>query len=63
MTARLPEHHGGRDEPGESPCQFKAVPPQGRDLPGYTDFIVKLTAMALRDHPRDACPLGKTIAS
>jgi pyruvate dehydrogenase E2 component (dihydrolipoamide acetyltransferase) len=31
--------------------QFQAVGPEGRDLPGYTDFLVKLTAMALRDHP------------
>src|SRR5579883_143644 len=31
--------------------QFQAVAPEGRDLPGYTDFLVKLTAMALREHP------------
>jgi pyruvate dehydrogenase E2 component (dihydrolipoamide acetyltransferase) len=31
--------------------QFKAASPPGRELPGYTDFIVKLTAMALKDHP------------
>ena len=31
--------------------QFQAVAPEGRDLPGYTEFVVKLTAMVLRDHP------------
>jgi pyruvate dehydrogenase E2 component (dihydrolipoamide acetyltransferase) len=31
--------------------QFQAVAPEGGDVPGYTDFVVKLTAMALRDHP------------
>ncbi len=31
--------------------QFKTASPPGRELPGYTDFLVKLTAMALRDHP------------
>jgi pyruvate dehydrogenase E2 component (dihydrolipoamide acetyltransferase) len=31
--------------------QFKAVSAQGRELPGYIDFVVKLTAIALRDHP------------
>jgi pyruvate dehydrogenase E2 component (dihydrolipoamide acetyltransferase) len=31
--------------------QFQAAAPAGRDLPGYTDFLVKLVAMALRDHP------------
>jgi pyruvate dehydrogenase E2 component (dihydrolipoamide acetyltransferase) len=31
--------------------QFKAVFPPGRELPGYTEFVVKLTAMALKDHP------------
>jgi pyruvate dehydrogenase E2 component (dihydrolipoyllysine-residue acetyltransferase) len=32
-------------------AQFKAASPPGRVLPGYTDFVVKLTAMALKDHP------------
>jgi pyruvate dehydrogenase E2 component (dihydrolipoamide acetyltransferase) len=32
-------------------AQFQAASPPGRELPGYTDFLVKLTAMALRDHP------------
>ena len=32
-------------------AQFKAASPPGRELPGYTDFVVKLTAMALKDHP------------
>ena len=32
-------------------AQFKAASPPGRELPGYTDFLVKLTAMALNDHP------------
>src|SRR5205823_1751784 len=31
--------------------QFQAVAPEGGDVPSYTDFVVKLTAMALRDHP------------
>ena len=31
--------------------QFKAASPPGRELPGYTEFLVKLTAMALEDHP------------
>jgi pyruvate dehydrogenase E2 component (dihydrolipoamide acetyltransferase) len=31
--------------------QFQAASPPGRELPGYTDFLVKLTAMALNDHP------------
>ena len=31
--------------------QFKAASPPGRELPGYTEFVVKLTAMALKDHP------------
>jgi pyruvate dehydrogenase E2 component (dihydrolipoamide acetyltransferase) len=32
-------------------AQFKAASPPGRELPGYTEFVVKLTAMALNDHP------------
>jgi pyruvate dehydrogenase E2 component (dihydrolipoamide acetyltransferase) len=32
-------------------AQFKAASTQVRDVPGYTDFVVKLTATALRDHP------------
>jgi pyruvate dehydrogenase E2 component (dihydrolipoamide acetyltransferase) len=32
-------------------AQFKAASPSGRELPSYTDFLVKLTAMALKDHP------------
>jgi pyruvate dehydrogenase E2 component (dihydrolipoamide acetyltransferase) len=32
-------------------AQFKAACPPGRELPGYTDFVVKLTAMVLKDHP------------
>jgi len=31
--------------------QFKAAEPQPRDSPGVTDFLVKLTAIVLRDHP------------
>jgi pyruvate dehydrogenase E2 component (dihydrolipoamide acetyltransferase) len=31
--------------------QFKSAEPQARDLPGITDFLVKLTAITLRDHP------------
>jgi len=31
--------------------QFQAAGPEGRDLPGYTDFLIKLTAMAMREHP------------
>lgn len=31
--------------------QFKAADPSGRDVPGVTDFLVKLSALALRDHP------------
>ena len=31
--------------------QFKAVAPGGQATPSYTDFLVKLTALALRDHP------------
>lgn len=31
--------------------QFKATAPLGREVPGYTDFLVKLTALVLRDHP------------
>jgi pyruvate dehydrogenase E2 component (dihydrolipoamide acetyltransferase) len=33
-------------------AQFKAADPSGRDVPSYTDFVVKLSALALRDHPR-----------
>src|SRR5262249_7803522 len=32
-------------------AQFQAAAAPGRDLPGYLDFVVKLTATALRDHP------------
>ncbi|MGP0069758.1 MAG: dihydrolipoamide acetyltransferase family protein [Isosphaeraceae bacterium] len=32
-------------------AQFKAASPPGRELPGYTEFVVKLTAMALKEHP------------
>ena len=32
-------------------AQFKAASPPGRERPGYTEFVVKLTAMALKDHP------------
>ena len=31
--------------------QFRAVAPGGQAVPSYTDFLVKLTALALRDHP------------
>jgi pyruvate dehydrogenase E2 component (dihydrolipoamide acetyltransferase) len=31
--------------------QFKATEPDGVDVPSFTDFVVKLTAIALRDHP------------
>jgi pyruvate dehydrogenase E2 component (dihydrolipoamide acetyltransferase) len=31
--------------------QFKAVGPESAPLPGLTDFLVKLAALALRDHP------------
>lgn len=34
--------------------QFKALaaaPGSGREVPGYTDFLVKLAALALQDHP------------
>ena len=31
--------------------QFKDAGPAGRDVPSFNDFLVKLTAMALRDHP------------
>jgi pyruvate dehydrogenase E2 component (dihydrolipoamide acetyltransferase) len=31
--------------------QFKAAAQVGRDVPSYTDFLVKLTAVALCDHP------------
>ena len=31
--------------------QFKAAEPQAASLPGFTDFLVKLTAIALTDHP------------
>src|SRR5207237_6436347 len=29
----------------------QAAAPAGPDVPGYTDIIVKMTALALRDHP------------
>ncbi len=31
--------------------QFKEAGAQGRIVPGFTDIVVKLTALALRDHP------------
>ncbi|MCA1686519.1 MAG: 2-oxo acid dehydrogenase subunit E2, partial [Planctomycetia bacterium] len=31
--------------------QFQDAGPTGRVVPGFTDFLVKLTALALRDHP------------
>lgn len=31
--------------------QFKDVGPPGREVPSFSDFVVKLTALALRDHP------------
>jgi pyruvate dehydrogenase E2 component (dihydrolipoamide acetyltransferase) len=31
--------------------QFRAATPPDRDVPGYTDVIVKLAALVLRDHP------------
>ncbi len=31
--------------------QFKAASLPGREVPGYTEFVVKLAAMALSDHP------------
>jgi pyruvate dehydrogenase E2 component (dihydrolipoamide acetyltransferase) len=31
--------------------QFQAAGPDGVDVPSFTDFVVKLTAIALRDHP------------
>ena len=31
--------------------QFKAADPSGQDVPGVTDLLVKLSALALRDHP------------
>ncbi len=31
--------------------QFKSAAVPGRVVPGYTDFVVKLTALALGDHP------------
>jgi pyruvate dehydrogenase E2 component (dihydrolipoamide acetyltransferase) len=31
--------------------QFKAAEPDGVVVPSFTDFVVKLTAIALRDHP------------
>ncbi len=31
--------------------QFKSAEPQARNLPGVTDFLVKLTAITLLDHP------------
>jgi pyruvate dehydrogenase E2 component (dihydrolipoamide acetyltransferase) len=30
--------------------QFRAADPDGRELPSYTDFVVKVTALALNDH-------------
>jgi pyruvate dehydrogenase E2 component (dihydrolipoamide acetyltransferase) len=32
--------------------QFKAADPGGSTVPSFTDFVVKLAAIALRDHPR-----------
>ena len=31
--------------------QFRAADDQGEGVPSFTDFVVKLTALALRDHP------------
>jgi pyruvate dehydrogenase E2 component (dihydrolipoamide acetyltransferase) len=31
--------------------QFQAIEPEAAKRPGFTDFLVKLTAIALRDHP------------
>ena len=31
--------------------QFQAADPTGGDAPSYTDIVVKMTALALRDHP------------
>src|SRR5262249_35359168 len=31
--------------------QYKAATLPGRELPGFLEFVVKLTAMTLRDHP------------
>jgi len=31
--------------------QFQAAEPDGVEVPSFTDFVVKLTAIALRDHP------------
>jgi pyruvate dehydrogenase E2 component (dihydrolipoamide acetyltransferase) len=31
--------------------QYRAADPAGLELPGYLEFVVKLTAIALRDHP------------
>jgi pyruvate dehydrogenase E2 component (dihydrolipoamide acetyltransferase) len=31
--------------------QFKSAEPDGVEVPSFTDFVVKLTAIALRDHP------------
>jgi pyruvate dehydrogenase E2 component (dihydrolipoamide acetyltransferase) len=32
-------------------AQYKAAAPPGRETPGYLEFVVKLAAMMLRDHP------------
>lgn len=32
--------------------QFKAAWPAGDEIPSYNDFLIKLCALALRDHPR-----------
>jgi pyruvate dehydrogenase E2 component (dihydrolipoamide acetyltransferase) len=32
-------------------AQYKAALPAGRELPGYLEIVVKLVAMALREHP------------
>ena len=45
------DDHGRRDESRRPP---PAVPGRGADrrsVPSYTDFLVKLAALALRDHP------------
>ena len=32
-------------------CQFQAADPSDAHVPGYTDIVVKMTALALREHP------------
>ena len=31
--------------------QFRVLDPEGREVPSYTDFVVKLSAFALHEHP------------